>query len=334
VTSVLRVTKPGLFSTLQDLGRHHCADLGIPPGGAMDLYSHRLANAVVGNPPAAPTLEMTLLGGQFEVLAPCILAVAGADMRAERNGTPIRRGVPESFAPGDTLAFRAAKDGCVAYLAIAGGFRGQEVLGSQSTYALGRLGGHFGRALRAGDVLLRGDARAASPGWEASDEELVWPLTPTPIRFVRGPQAHYFTDRGYATFTGSGYRVSSRSNRLAYRLMGPAPEVAAIPRTADTGSGPTDIIEDGNAVGAIQIAGGSEPICMGRDCPTTGAYAKIGCLVSTDVSRLFQRRPGDVIHFAEVTFDEAVRIAQEARDLMNELGGDRTGPPAEPYQGV
>ena len=107
---------------------------------------------------------------------------------------------------------------------------------------------------------------------------------------------------------------------MAYRFVGPAPELAALPRTPDTGSGPTDIIEDGNAPGSIQVAGGTEPICMGRDCPSTGAYAKIGCVITPDVSRMAQLQPGDQVSFKEISVEEAHAEAGRFRAALAAFG--------------
>jgi antagonist of KipI len=311
----LRVLKPGLSTTIQDLGRQRCLQMGIPTGGAADQYSHRLANAIAGNDASAPTLEMMLLGASFEVLHVCEVAVAGADMGFQVSGEAAEMGRAISVAKGDVLTFSKARRGCFGYLAIRGGFDGTVVLGSRSTYVAGRLGGHFGRALRTDDVLDALDDGAGS-GLVAGEELLAWPLQHDSLRFVRGPQPEYFTAAAYRAFTGDPHTVSPRSNRVAHRLTGPALELQPVPRTSDTGSGPSDIIEDGNAIGAIQIAGGVEPICMGRDCPTTGAYAKIGCIVMPDVSRLAQMQPGDSFRFQEVSVGEAYEISREVSRMV------------------
>lgn len=312
---VLRVLNPGLSTTIQDLGRRSCLEFGIPLGGAADMYSHRLANAVVGNGPSAATLEMMLLGGRFEVMAPLVVAVAGAEMGFQLNGEEAPAGCPIEVAEGDVLSFAKARRGCFGYLAAAGGFRGAVAFGSRSTYVAGRLGGHFGRALHRGDVVHAAGDHAGA-GFNAGQNLLEWPLRQARLRFVRGPQPEYFTEAAYAAFTREPFTVSPRSNRVAYRLTGPAPEIVPLPRTADTGSGPTDIIEDGNAVGAIQVAGGVEPICMGRDCPSSGAYAKIGCIITPDVSRMAQMQPGDSFIFEEVSVEVACVAAREAETTV------------------
>ena len=311
----LRVLKPGLSTTIQDLGRHRCLQMGIPTGGSADLYSHRLANAAVGNDASAATLEMMLLGAAFEVLQACEVAIAGADMGFHINGRDSEMGRAVRVAGGDVLTFSKAKRGCFGYLAIHGGFDGAVALGSRSTYVAGRLGGHFGRALRKGDVLDALESGGADRIL-AAEQLLDWPLRQEPLRFVRGPQPEYFTDSAYRALTSGPFTVTPRSNRVAHRLAGPALEIEAVPRSGDTGSGPTDIVEDGNAIGAIQIAGGIEPICMGRDCPTTGAYAKIGCIITPDVSRLAQVQPGDSVRFEEMSVEAAHEMSREMNRLM------------------
>ncbi len=318
--ALLRVLKPGLSTTIQDQGRRGCLELGIPTGGAADMYSHLLANAVLGNEPSAATLEMMLLGATFEALRQAEIAVAGADMGLQINGEDASMGRGLRVQEGDVISFGKARVGCFGYLAVKGGLDGTVALGSRSTYVPGRLGGHFGRALKKSDVLNQLEVGDRSSSRDAPRDVVAWPWQHEVVRFVRGPQPEYFSPSGYRTFTTESYTVSPRSNRMAYRLVGPTPEVVPIPRTSDTGSGPTDIIEDGNAVGAIQIAGGTEPICMGRDCPSTGAYAKIGCVITPDVSRMFQMQPGDTFRFQEVSLTEAFDISREVSSLMRRFG--------------
>ena len=314
---LLKVLKPGLSTAIQDQGRRGCLEFGIPTGGAADMYSYRLVNAVLGNDACAAALELMLLGGSFEALKSAEIAVVGADMRLQINGEDASMGRGLSVKKGDVITLGKARAGCFGYLAVAGGFDGTVALGSRSTYVPGRLGGHFGRALKKDDVLNQFEEGNRSTSNQAPPDVLAWPWQHEVVRFVRGPQAEYFSLSGYRTFTTEPYVVTPRSNRMAYRLTGQSPGLVSIPRTPDTGSGPTDIIEDGNAVGAIQIAGGTEPICMGRDCPSTGAYAKIGCVITPDVSRMFQMQPGDTFRFQEVSLPEAYEISRDMSSVMD-----------------
>jgi antagonist of KipI len=312
------VLDPGLSSTLQDHGRRGGLDSGIPPGGAADDYAYRLNCLVLGNPAGAAVVEQVLKGGRYEALAPATIALTGADMVPAVNGTNMPLATPVTLRRGDLLETRVARRGCFGYLGVAGGgFAGTRVFGSASTYLDGRLGGLDGRALKAGDLLEQDTARAPLASMvEAPDEHDYLCSPPIKLRFTRGPQQEYFDDAAYATFTTASYRVSPRSNRVGYRIDGTCPDVLPVPRTNDTGSGPTDIIEEGNPVGGIQIAGGKEIICLGRDCGTSGAYAKIGCLIGVDVSRLAQLAPGGQFRFAEVSPRKARRIRADYSAIL------------------
>lgn len=315
---LIRVTKGGLSSTLQDEGRNTGLGQGVPPGGAADLYSYRVNNLVLGNQAGAAAIELVAYGGEFEFLADTVIALTGADLNARLNGKPVPRGEPLEVHAGDTLTTETARQSRLAYLGVAGGLDGDESLESRSTYTVGQLGGHQGRSLIPGDVLRR-HTEPGAPGNVAAGDICSRFASPTSsVRFIRGPQSEYF-ESAYESLGSITYTVSSRSDRMAYRMEGPAPRCSKVERTADTGSGVTDIVEEGNPVGGIQVAGGSELICLGRDCGTSGGYAKIGCIISVDVSRLAQLMPGDTFSFAEVDIAEAMNAKREADDLLLEL---------------
>jgi antagonist of KipI len=318
---VMLVQDPGLSSTLQDRGRRGGLESGIPPGGAADDYAYRLNCLVLGNPAGAAVVEQILKGGRYQALAPVTVALTGADLAAAVNGTSIPLATPITLRRGDLLETRVARRGCFGYLGVAGGgLAGSRVFGSTSTYLDGQLGGLDGRTLKAGDVLgLDSGPAASAPMVAATGEHAYLCGPPSQLRFTRGPQDEYFGDAAYAAFTTEIYLVSPRSNRVGYRIDGPCPAVLPVPRTKDTGSGPTDIIEEGNPVGAIQIAGGNNIICLGRDCGTSGAYAKIGCLIGADVSRLAQLAPGSRFRFTEVSPSQARTIRTEADAVLREV---------------
>jgi antagonist of KipI len=301
---------------------------GVPPGGAADLTAFRLTNLILGNHKGVPALEMALVGGVFEMLVDCFIALTGGDMAPCIDGRPIEIGSAVRVRAGQRLELGVAATGCFAYLGVAGGFEASESLGSFSTYVEGGIGGFSGRALQAGDV-LRGLEPKSTPevGAPAAEEHAELCSPPSVLRFTRGPQIEYFNARSYRQFTVTAYRVSPRSNRMGYRLEGPVPDIEPVERTRDTGSGPTDVIEEGNAVGSIQIAGGTEVICLGRDCGTSGAYAKIGCIIGADVSRMAQLAPGSEFRFEEVDRAgalEALDRQAEALDRVRHRSGELT----------
>ena len=318
---VMLVLAPGLSSTLQDHGRRSGLDAGIPPGGAADEYAYRLNCLLLGNPSGAAVIEHVLKGGRYEALAPVTVALTGADMAPTVNGTNIPLATPITLKRGDLLETRVARRGCFGYLGVAGGgLAGTRIFGSASTYLDGQLGGLDGRTLKAGDVLgLDAGQPTLASMMEAPGEHNYLCTPPTQLRFTRGPQHEYFDDAAYTAFTTEPYKVSPRSNRVGYRIDGTCPAVLPVPRTNDTGSGPTDIIEEGNPVGGIQIAGGKEIICLGRDCGTSGAYAKIGCLIGVNVSRLAQLAPGSRFRFTEVSPGQARSVRAEYSAVLGEV---------------
>src|SRR5581483_2438553 len=149
----LKVLRAGVLSTLQDLGRWGSQRIGVPVSGAMDRYSHRLANLLVGNDETEATVEMTLVGPGFTATREVLIAVCGAEFDARVNGQPFPKARPVLVRAGSTLDFGRCRRGCRAYLAVAGGFQVDPVLGSRSTFIRGGFGGWHGRALKRGDLL-------------------------------------------------------------------------------------------------------------------------------------------------------------------------------------
>ena len=159
----IEVRKPGLSTTVQDAGRTGYYDLGIPPSGALDQYSLRAANLLVGNAEGDAVLECVYMGPEL------VFGAAGAAMVPKVNGE--ERPQWESFAvdAGDVLSFAYLTGGARAYLAVSGGVDVPVVLGSRSTYGLGALGGLSGRPLAAGDVLPVGSG-SGSAGRSVPDD--------------------------------------------------------------------------------------------------------------------------------------------------------------------
>lgn len=329
----IEVLKPGLQTTIQDGGRPGYLSRGIPPAGPQDHRSLALASLLVGNVPPPPPLspgdpgdaglEILAIGPTLRFSRDSLVALTGADVRAELDGTPVPGWTAVPVAAGATLKCGKLGPGARAYLAVDGGFDVPRYLGSRATYVRGAQGGLDGRALRRGDVLALGAARpaalaerlagrATSPGARRTLE------TPWRIRVVAGPQAHLFAQTGFATFFSAEWRLSPTSDRMGFRFVGPPLEMAPRPGylIRDAGSGPADIVDDITPVGGIQVPGGVEPIAMGVENPTAGGYAKIGTVISTDLGVLGQVRPMDPVHFDEVTVAQALVIAADERALI------------------
>jgi antagonist of KipI len=294
---VFRIVKPGLFTSVQDLGRPGFQRFGVPVSGAMDKYAFTCANVLVGNAANDACLEVTLLGPELEVLNPTQVAVAGADFSVFVNGTVMPRWETLNVKKGDVIAFSgSAGHGCRAYIALRGGIDVPVVLGSRSTYVRGGFGGSEGRGLRAGDVL-----QAFAPQ-RLLKEKRVLPAELVPIYenefvvdVVLGPQEDMFTPEGIDTFFSHSYTLTPASDRMGYRLDG------AIVRH----KGAAEIVTDALAPGAVQVPGSGKPIVLMMDAQTTGGYPKIATVITPDVSRLGQAKPDDKILFRRVLLREA-----------------------------
>jgi biotin-dependent carboxylase-like uncharacterized protein len=230
---------------------------------------------------------------------------------------------------GGVLRIGLARRGARGYLAIAGGIEVPPYLGSRATHVRGGQGGFDGRALRRGDRLPLGapGARARERAGLRVREELVPPLGPWTIRVVPGPQDELFTDEAVETFYATAWKLSPVADRMGFRFVGPLLTFRERPAylVRDAGSGPSDIVDDIIPVGGIQVPGGVEPIVMGVENPTAGGYAKIATVVSADLGRVGQMRPGEEARFVRVGAEEAVRIGLEQWARVAEESLTRSG---------
>ncbi len=294
---VLEVEKPGLLSTVQDLGRGAYQEFGMPVAGAVDDYSLQVANILVGNSPSEAALELTMAGPEFKVLEGGLIAITGADMDPKLNGEQIPLWEAVKVSAGDVLEFAWSKSGCRSYLALSGGVDVPPVLGSKSTYIRGGIGGINGRALKSGDLIRSGEppgpiehfGRKVPAGY-IPNYNSSWE-----VKVVLGPQDDYFSQRGIHTFLNNEYLVTSESDRMGCRLEGPKIEHL---------SG-ADIISDGIPPGALQVPGHGQPIIMLSDRQTTGGYAKIATVIAADLWKIAQAKPGDSVRFRALQVEKA-----------------------------
>ena len=308
---VFRVLKPGLLSTLQDLGRHGYQRLGVSPGGAMDVFALRLANRLVGNPDNSLSLEITLAGAELEVLRDCEVALAGADLSAHLESRPLACWENFFARAGQLLVFRQRRRGARAYLSVAGGFVAQNVLGSGSTDLRNGWGGLQGRRLQRGDELF-----VQLPGrtdrysfWAVCPEALVEYHDPFLLRVLECSQSELFGIETRRQFLAAEFAISADSNRMGYRLEGPR-----------LGAPERELISEATPAGAIQVLPGGEALLLMADRQTVGGYPKIAVLISADLPKAAQLCPGHRVRFQEVSLPEAHRaLVQQERRLNLEL---------------
>ena len=300
------VERPGLFTTVQDSGRWGYQHFGVPVAGAMDLPSHRLANALVGNPPSAATLEITLAGPQLRFEDPTKFAVTGAEFDVRLDDVPVEANTCCLARPGQILALGERQAGVRAYVSVAGGFETAPVFGSRSTHVPSRMGGMSGRPLRTGDRLEVGKTnhRAAREGTRRpAVTEL--PKEGARVRVIVGSHADMLGPEQMQLFEQSRYRVKSESDRMGYRLEGPRLKT---PREHNA-------ISSAVVLGAVQVPPSGLPIVLLADHQTTGGYLQVASVISADVPVVGQLMASHWIEFVACSEAEAMRalIAQERR---------------------
>ncbi|MFT5875521.1 MAG: antagonist of KipI [Clostridium sp.] len=301
--TIMKILKPGMYTTIQDVGRYNYQKSGMSVSGAMDQFSLKVANILVGNTDSEACLEATLFGLEIKFDGDALIAVTGANLGPMINNKAVDMWSGVKVSGGDVLSFGAAKSGCRGYIAIARGIDVPEVMGSKSTYVKGKVGGFDGRMLKAGDEIKIG-----SLGENNYNNIVKLPTEFIPVynkdnilRVVMGPQDDYFTEDGINTFFNTLYEVTNEFDRMGYRLSGSK-------ISHKTGA---DIISDGITMGSVQVPGHGAPIIMMADRQTTGGYTKIATVITSDINIVGQLKAGDSIRFKSIDIREAHKIYKE-----------------------
>ncbi|MBC8006498.1 MAG: biotin-dependent carboxyltransferase family protein [Prolixibacteraceae bacterium] len=308
----ITVLKPGMLSTLQDGGRYGFQHLGVPVSGAMDFFSHRIANILAANGAGEATLEITLRGPRLRFDEDALIALCGADLSPSIDGIPAPEGKAIRVQAGAVLDFGDSVAGCRAYLAIHGGFDVPVVMGSRSTYDTAHIGGLEGRALRRGDVLPLGSATSsvypglartlaaskrsfAAPKWAVNQHIEKLGRSLQIVRILAGRHWDAFPTASREGLTAQVFRIAPDSNRMGCRLDG----------ADDIAGGVGEILSEAVTFGTIQVPPSGKPIVLMADRQTVGGYPKIAEVVSVDLHLLAQLRPGDRLRFELVSLAQA-----------------------------
>ncbi|WP_010241134.1 5-oxoprolinase subunit C family protein [Clostridium arbusti] len=311
----IAVLNPGLLTSIQDLGRVGFQKYGVIVSGAMDTYSLRLANILVGNEEGEAALEITLVGPVLMLKKGIVFAITGADISPTIDGESVPLWRPVYLNKDSILKFGACKSGCRAYLAFAGGFKIASVMGSKSTYMRAGIGGYKGRTLKKDDILELENPEKKSidiinklskplssnkfivPNWyirEMQNEK----CDVTTIRIIRERQFKNFTDESIKDFFHSSFNISIKSDRMGYRLNGAKLKLKE----------PVEMISEAVYFGTIQVPSDGNPIILLADRQTTGGYPKIAQIVSVDIQKIVQLKPNEKIRFKEISLEDAERL--------------------------
>jgi antagonist of KipI len=301
---VLTIVRPGMLTTVQDLGRWGYQSRGVPVSGALDWFSHRLANRLLGNDDGVATLEATLIGPQLRFERETAFAVTGAEFRLTLDERAVEMNRMVEVRSGSVLKFGERRRGARAYISVSGGVDVPQLLGSRSTHALTHMGGHQGRALRSGDVLDQGEGGRNGVGRGFRVDRSKTPPDPVSHRPLRVIVA----DAQLAGhLTNQRFRISPQSDRMGYRLE--AATIAAAPGG--------ELISTAVPTGAVQVPPTGQPILLMNDHATTGGYAVAATVITADLPLAGQLAPGDWVNFEACsleTADEELRRREAALD--------------------
>lgn len=306
----IQIISPGALTTVQDYGRVGYGEIGFSPSGAVDVNSMELANVLVGNDMGEAVLECTIIGPMIHFTRDNVIAITGAFMNPKVSDRNIAMNRAIIVKAGEDLVLGSAESGCRSYIAFAGGLKIKECFGSKSTNMKCVIGGYQGRALKAKDEIEFVNPSAKLKDIEKHVHNQFEAIaSPRTIRVVMGPQDDYFTEEGIKTFLNAPYMLTSDSNRMACKLSGP---VIASNKA-------TDIISDGISLGSIQVSSNGQPMVMLSDRQTTGGYAKIATVISTDIPGIAQCKPGDSICFKSISLEMAHTLYQQRVEAIKKL---------------
>ncbi|PPA69893.1 biotin-dependent carboxyltransferase family protein [Jeotgalibacillus proteolyticus] len=322
---MIRIIEPGLLSTIQDEGRHGFQQFGVITNGVMDPFALRIANVLVGNEEGEAGIEVTLTGPTIQFEEDALIAVCGADFSALLDDEPMPLWRPVWISKGSTLHMKFSKTGCRAIIAIGGGLDVEPAMASKSTYVRAGIGGYQGRALDKEDVIKARPLTAASKriaksltkrtnklltaSWSISSVYLKKLYEPESIRVMKGRQYDEFSEESKMDFWKETYKLSPQSDRMGYRLNGPA-----LKREVTE-----DLLSEAVAFGTIQVPSNGEPIILLADRQTIGGYPKIGQVASVDLPVLAQKKPGEALTFIEVSHADAQKLFLQREQEIREL---------------
>lgn len=318
----ITILKPGMMSSLQDLGRWGFQQFGVPIGGAMDRVSASLANIICGNDENEAVVEMTLHGTSFMFNEAAYCAIVGGGCKAfiGDEELPFNRLL---WIPAFSIIRTSAHaQGCRSYLAVSGGFNIKKNLGSASTYTPSGIGGLDGRNLATGDMLSfkREQVLQASStlkmlpsGIGISHWHTANLVEATPnvvmVHAIKGPEFDLFNSSSQENIFTSEFTISSQSNRMGYRLEG---KKFALEQQ-------TEMVSTAVTTGIVQVTHEGDPIILMADAQTIGGYPRIARICAADIPLLAQTRPGVNIRFKEIGEEESSNRCKELNSKMKRL---------------
>ncbi|MGM0984215.1 MAG: biotin-dependent carboxyltransferase family protein [Pseudomonadota bacterium] len=299
----LSVTRAGPLALLQDAGRFGVRRLGVTQGGPADLHGWAWANHLVGNAWGTPVLEVTFGGLELVAERDLVVAVTGADLSTTLDGEALSVWRSFPVKSGQRLMFGSPVSGLRAYLAVAGGFVAQPVLGSVACVVREGLGGHDGQGHRLAEGEgLKVTPRRAPTGSEAPREERHAYERTAELALLPGAQVGEFSGESLFQAFNAPWRVDDRADRMGVRLTGPRLQCRL-----------DSMISEGIGLGAVQVPPDGQPIALLNDRQTIGGYPRLGALTPLACSRLAQCLPGQEVRLKAVSTEQALAAYRRFR---------------------
>jgi len=318
---MVQVIKKGLETSVQDYpGRIGTLNLGFPPSGPMDSWSFRLANVLVENEPGAAALECQFLGPTLKFNSDRIIAITGANMSPKINGTPVPLWESLEVKKDQVLEMSFATVGARSYIAFSGGINTTPWLGSRSTFHKAGVGGIEGKAIQEGQIIPLNKSKSVA-GRKIKKNSI--PVMSTnkkwSVEVVKGPNDDWVDEKGHKMFLNSDWKLLSKSDRTGYRLDGPKWSFTkkATHKGLEHGTFPSNIIDQGYPVGAINLAG-QTPIILVNDGPSMGGFIVPYTVPSASFWKLGQAKPGDRFNFVEISVEKAQALRAEQTMICSE----------------
>jgi len=318
---MVKVIKKGLETSVQDYpGRIGTLNLGFPSSGPMDSWSFRLANVLVENKPGAAALECQFMGPTLKFDSNRIIAITGADMSPKIDGTPVPLWESIEIKKDQTLEMSFATIGARSYIAFSGGINTNPWLGSRSTFHKAGVGGIEGKAIQDGQKIplnkskLVGKNKINKTSIPIMSTNKKWS-----VEVVKGPNDDWVDEKGHKMFLSSNWKLQSKSDRTGYRLEGPKWSFTekATNKGLEHGTFPSNIIDQGYPMGAINLAG-QTPIILVNDGPSMGGFIVPYTVPSASFWKLGQAKPGDIFNFKEISVEKAQELRAEQSAICSE----------------
>ena len=276
---MIKVVKPGLYSTVQDKGRKGKQSYGIPCSGSMDSFSSDLANKILNNSENSAVLEITMVGPVLEFIYETVICITGANLSPFLNNKIIKMNNPIFIKPNDVLSFGVLKSGLRSYIAILGGFKTEKVLGSRSMFK------NLTKAVKlAKNDVLNFNKNIIFKSSKTNLQKIS--NIDNEIKAYKGPEFDMLNSNQKDFILSNKFMISNNYNRMAIQLS----DLLV--------NNLKPIITSIVMPGTVQLTPAGSLIILMKDCQTTGGYPRILQIEEKSINSLAQLKKDSKFSFS------------------------------------